>query len=48
MRITIVDTLTNSRGFYWVEGDTVFLASHLTEEQKQKIIKRIEEKYDKN
>ncbi|HEM3611843.1 TPA: hypothetical protein U1C24_000932 [Streptococcus suis] len=48
MKITIVDTLTNSRGFYWVEGDIVFLASRLSEEQRRKIIKRIEEKYDKN
>lgn len=46
MKITVVDTLTNSRGFYWVEGDILFLTNRLTEEQRQKIIKRIEEKYD--
>lgn len=43
MKVTIVDTLTDSRGFYWVEGDTVFLASHLTEKQRRKIIKKFEE-----
>ncbi|MBF0778149.1 hypothetical protein [Streptococcus cuniculi] len=48
MKVTVVDTLTNSRGFYWVEGDMVFLASHLTEEQRRKIIKQLEEKYDKD
>ncbi|MGT2964170.1 hypothetical protein [Streptococcus acidominimus] len=46
MKITVVDTLTNSRGFYWVEGDIAFLASWLTEEQRRKIIKRLEEKYE--
>lgn len=42
MRISIVDTFLGNKGFYWVEGDTLFLASHLTEEQKQKYIKQVE------
>ncbi|HFI0326242.1 TPA: YhfG family protein [Streptococcus suis] len=44
MQISIVDTVVGNKGFYWVEGDTLFLASHLTEEQKQKYIEQVRNK----